>query len=532
MFDVLIIGSGGAGLSAAIEASRNKSKVAVISKTYPTHSQTSQAQGGINAVTNKNDSVFNHINDTFQASKNLASKTNISLLCEKAKESIDFLNDLGLPFSKTSEGEYAQRKMGAASFSRACYSSDYSGLKILHTLYDQCIKENINFYSEYLLLNIIKKNSSAIGVCIFNIETSEISEVYAKSIILCTGGYAGIYDEFTTNSYASTGDGIIAALNIGCELSNMEFLQFHPTSMKESKILISESARGEGAYLVNDDGDRFIDELKPRDEVARAINAQMNAGKKVFLDLRHLGIETINNLMPQERRLAYEFANVKIESELLEITPAAHYSMGGIKVNLSCETNINNLYACGECAQAGIHGANRLGGNSLLEIITFGRIAGLNASLNAKKVILEKSDKQQLKNTKKSIKDIFNHSNEINFYKIKDDLSLKLKNHMGLLRDKEGLELLEEYILDIEKNLQKMEIHDKSKTYNKNLIDFLEFKNILQISKVMAHCALRRRESRGSHYRSDFVNEEKEFEKESIIMLHNHILKFHFKEVS
>ena len=532
MFDVLIIGSGGAGLSAAIEASRNKSSVAVISKTYPTHSQTSQAQGGINAVTNKNDSVEDHINDTFKASKHLASKTNISLLCEKAKESIDFLNDLGLPFSKTNEGEYAQKKMGAASFSRACYSSDYSGLKILHTLYDQCIKRNIRFYNEYLLLNIIKKKSSAIGVCILNIETSEISEVYAKSIILCTGGYAGIYDDFTTNSYASTGDGIIAALNIGCELSNMEFVQFHPTSMKETKILISESARGEGAYLVNVDGNRFIDELKPRDEVARAINEQILQGKKVFLDLRHLGIDKINDLMPQERRLAYEFANVKIESELLEITPAAHYSMGGIKVNVSCETNITNLYACGECSQAGVHGANRLGGNSLLEIITFGRIAGLNASNNAKESIFEKHENYQLKNSKKSINDIFNHSNEINFYKIKDDLSLKLKEYMGLLRNKNGLKLLEEYILYIEDNLNKMEIQDKSKTYNKNLIDFLEFKNILQISKVMTHCALRREESRGSHYRSDFLHENKNFEKESIIQLHNHSLEFYFKEVS
>lgn len=517
IYDVLIIGSGGAGLSAAIEAKKNAQKVVVISKTSPTSSQTSQAQGGINAVLgNKNDSIEEHINDTVKSAHLLGDDKAIRFMCENAENTITWLDTLGVPFSRDENNSIAQRNFGGASKPRTCYSSDYTGLKMLHTLYDTCIKEKISFLNEYLVLSFIKDEGENCikGIIVLDITTGTIQNIFAKTVIVASGGYAGLYNNFTTNSTATTGEMLTLALNIGCELENMEFIQFHPTSLRENKILISESARGEGGYLVDQDGKRFIDELKPRDEVSRAIYEKIIQGDKVYLDLRHLGFEKIQENMPQEYTIVYEFTGRKFDKDLIEITPSAHYTMGGIKVDIAAQTNIKNLYACGECASNRVHGANRLGGNSLLEIIVFGRIAGKNASLSTQSITSFDTSKyqQNLTTQKSKIQSIYTLPNTINFQQIKLKMGEELFLNVGLFRDENKLENMLEQLKLWQEQLSKMGIEDKSKVYNTDLKEFLEFQNMLALAFIIVLSALERKESRGAHYRSDYASQSKNFQ--------------------
>lgn len=534
MIDVLIIGSGGAGLSAALNAKKKGAKVLVVSKTYPTHSQTCQAQGGINAVLNQDnkDSIENYINDTYKASHKLANKKNIELFCSNSKDTIEWLDSIGVPFSRNNNSNIAQRKFGGTKAKRTCYSSDYTGLKILHTLYDQCLKENIEFYNEHQLLNLIIKEKKIEGVTALDIQTCEIKEIKAKTVILATGGYAGLYNGFTTNSYASTGDGIASALKVGAKISNMEFIQFHPTALENKNILISESARGEGAYLVDSEGKRFIDELKPRDEVARAIYIKYEEGKKVYLDLRHLGLEKINETMPQERRLVQEFMQLKMEEDLIPINPSAHYSMGGIITDIDTKSSIENLYACGECSQSGIHGANRLGGNSLLEIVTFGKIAGVNAAIKAKEIKeIDKEESSQYLQEKENIEKIFKNDTKIDFYKRKKELGKLFFKNVGLFREEKSMQYTLNIILKWKEELNHIGINDKSRIFNKNLTDLLEYKNMIELAHIILISAMNRKESRGAHFRIDFNQIEKDYDLNSIISLEDNILNARFEEI-
>lgn len=522
IYDVLIIGNGGAGLSAAIEAKKYSSNIAVISKTYPTSSQTCQAQGGINAVLNsQTDSIDSHIKDTIKAANKLEDNNAIQYMCENAADTISWLDDLGVPFSRDNSNSIAQRNFGGASHPRTCYSSDYTGLKILHTLYDNCLKENITFINEHQVLSFIKekKSNSIRGINILNISDGEISQIFAKSIIIASGGYAGLYHNFTTNSTSTTGEVLNASLNIGCELENMEFIQFHPTSLEHNRILISESARGEGGYLIDQNGNRFIDELKPRDEVSRAIYTKIENGDKIYLDLRHLGIEKIKESMPQEYNIVYDFTGLKLDIDLIEITPSAHYTMGGIKVDIDGKTNINNLFACGECASNRVHGANRLGGNSLLEIITFGKLVGKNASLSTDNIT--SFDTHNYTNSldleKENINQIYKLPNKINYQISKQILGKALFKNVGLFRDESKLQSILEDIKQWIKDTKSMGISDKSNIYNTDLKEFIEFKNMLDLSLVIVSSALNRRESRGAHYRTDYLKSKKEFEYSTIV---------------
>ncbi|WP_072679473.1 FAD-dependent oxidoreductase [Arcobacter sp. LA11] len=534
MIDVLIIGSGGAGLTAALNAKKEGAKVLVVSKTYPTHSQTCQAQGGINAVLKEteNDSIQKYIEDTYKASHKLGNKEYINYFCSNSENTISWLDSIGVPFSKNIKDNISQRKFGGTKAKRTCYSSDYTGLKILHTLYDQCLKENIEFYNEYQLLNLIIENNKAIGITALDIETSQVKQIKAKTIILATGGYAGLYYGFTTNSYSSTGDGIASALNAGAKISNMEFMQFHPTALENKNILISESARGEGGYLVDNQGNRFIDELKPRDEVARAIYKKYEEGEKVYLDLRHLGLDKINEAMPQERRLVQEFMQLKMEKDLIPINPSAHYSMGGIITDIEAKSSIENLYACGECSQSGIHGANRLGGNSLLEIVTFGKIAGENAAKKAKKVkIIENTDSEQFLIDKNYIEGIFTKDSEIDFYKRKKELGKLLFKNVGLFREEKSMKNSLEKILEWKKELNLIGLNDKSKIFNKNLTDLIEYKNMIELAHTILISALNRQESRGAHFRIDFKDELENYDKNSILFLENDSIHIKLEEI-
>ncbi len=517
LYDILIIGSGGAGLSAALHASKSGAKVVVVSEGYPTRSQTCMAQGGINAALANmdSDSTISHIEDTIASSKRLGSSKMITKLCKGAIESIDWLESIGVPFSRTKDNKIAQRRLGGASHQRACYSQDYTGLKILHTLYDQSLKEGIKFLNERFLLNLSVADNSVKGATFLNIRDSSIEYIEAKSVIMATGGYSAIYYGFTTNTNQSTGDGIASALRAGAKISNMEFMQFHPTGLKNSGILISESARGAGGYLVNQKGERFIDELKPRDEVSRAIYAQIEDGNEVFLDIRHLGEEFINENIPQERRLAITYESVDPVSELIPIAPVAHYSMGGISVDDNLMSSIDGLFAVGESSNARVHGANRLGGNSLLEIIVFGSLCGKNAAKFAKDVEY-KANTKQLQKDQDFIDNIFNMPKEIDFYQKRELLGSLFYKNAGIIREDKRLKLLLEDLKQMQKNLPLMGIVDGGKTYNTNLIEFIKFGNVLEIGEIILLHAIDRQESRGAHYREDFPLLDEKFSHDSI----------------
>ena len=520
MIDVLIIGSGIAGLTAALNASKDNSTVVVLSKTYPTHSQSVQAQGGINAVLYEDDdSVDIHIEDTYKGGCYIANKEHIKFMCENAKDTIYWLDSIGVPFNRTNDNKIAQRKFGGTKKIRTCYSSDYSGLKILHTLYDRCIKENIQFINENVLLNLIIENNICLGAISLDIQSGQVNKHLSKTVILATGGYAGIYHNHTTNSYSNTADGIAIAFNSGVKLSNMEFVQFHPTSLENTNVLISESARGEGGYLLDKNFNRFIDELKPRDEVSRAIYERIQKNEKVYLDLRHLGIDKIKEYLPQERTLALNYSNIKIEDDILPITPAAHYTMGGINTDINTKTNIENLFACGECAEISVHGANRLGGNSLLEIVTFGKVAGINATNKAKEIEVINININTLhENEIDKITTIFNLENKINFYEEKIKIGHLLFNNLGLFRTYENMQNLLDELNNTRKNFIYMGIDDKSKVYNKNLVELLEFRNMIDVAILVCEAAISREESRGSHFRLDFPNQRDEYQKSSILI--------------
>ena len=523
MIDVLIIGSGGAGLASALTAKESGANVLVVGKSYPTASQTSMAQGGMNASLGNitPDSIQSHIHDTIKSAHKLCNNQMVKQLCEDAPNSIEWLDKLGVPFDRTSESKVAQRQLGGASSKRACYAQDYTGLKILHTLYDTCLKEGVEMLEEYFLLNLIteqdeakavdsesSQNTTVLGAIFLDSVTGEVKEIRAKSTIIATGGYAGVYKGFTTNSEGATGDGIASVLRAGGSVSDMEFVQFHPTALKSSATLISESARGEGGYLVNKKGERFIDELLPRDVVARAIALQITNGEEVFLDIRHLGEEKLLHLMPQEVHLCRLYENIDPINALIPIKPVAHYSMGGIDVNMNLEvTGLKNCYAVGECSNAKIHGANRLGGNSLLEIISLGRLAGKNAVGCVSYSTNENSN--QLEKDKEYIEGLFEeYPWEQNFYELQSELGRKFYNCAGIVRDNTELNNLLNELRVIKADIDNMGIGDKNRENNTNLVEFLQFQNSLEVGEVLLDSALVRDESRGAHYKSAFPNED------------------------
>ncbi len=509
-YDVLIIGSGGAGLSAALAAKEKGAKVLVVSEGYPTRSQTCMAQGGINAALSnvEEDSIDAHIEDTSRASKGLGDTIMIEKMCVSAPKTLAWLNSIGVPFSRTDEGKIAQRMMGGASAKRACYSQDYTGLKILHTLYDQCLKEQIVFLHEYYLLEL-----GSNGALFLDIKTTETILIQARSIVIATGGYGGIYHGFSTNTHQSTGDGIAVAYRAGADISNMEFVQFHPTGLKKSAVLISESARGAGGYLLNEKGERFVDELKARDEVSRAIWKEIARGGEVFLDIRHLGEEFIDENIPQERKLSILYEGVDPVSEMMPIAPVAHYSMGGIVVDSEMMSSCKGLFAVGECANARVHGANRLGGNSLLEIVVFGREAGKNAAKFAQEdtIMIDKPCHDNL------IEEIYMRENSIDFYEKRVMLGALFYKNAGIVRNQEKLQDLLTVLGEIKEALPKMGLMDHSRVYNTNLIELLKFQNSVVLGEMIVKSALQRKESRGAHYREDFLQMDDAFSKDTVI---------------
>ena len=520
MIDVLIIGTGGAGLTAALSAKEAGASVLVAGKSYPTNSQTSMAQGGMNAALGNvgEDHISSHIADTIKSAHGLCDEDMVRQMCGDAPKSIEWLESIGVPFSRLDNAQQgtktvAQRQMGGASAKRACYAQDYTGLKILHTLYDTCLKEEIPFLNEHYLLNLIVKDDIVKGATFLDIRSGKVKQIDAKSVVMASGGYGSLYHGYTTNAYGSTGDGVAAVLRAGGAVSDMEFIQFHPTALKHSAILISESARGEGGYLVNEKGERFVDELKPRDEVARAIFAQITEGQRVFLDVRHLGEEKLMELLPQEVELCKMHEHVDPAKELIPIKPVAHYTMGGIDVDYALEVNgIKGCFAVGECSNAKVHGANRLGGNSLLEIIAFGRFAGENAYKHSIYASSKAADSTQKERDSAEIEKLFTQENSKNFYPHREILGDLFYEKVGIVRENIQLNEALEEVISMQVAQKEMGISDKSPVNNQNLIDFLEFKNALLLAPTIISSAIARDESRGAHFKAGFENEDERFQ--------------------
>ena len=497
--DVLIIGAGGAGLTAALTAKKEGVSVKVLTKEYPTRSQTCMAQGGMNAALGNagEDSVAAHISNTIKSAQGEANEEAVHFMCSEAPNAVKWLDEIGVCFSRTEDGKIAQRTLGGASAPRACYAQDYTGLKILHTLYDNCLKENIEIVADKYLLSLLKNEDNEVcGAEVLDIRSGDVEHHMAKAVIIASGGYSRIYGHYSTNSTASTGDGIAVAQRAGAELLDMEFVQFHPTGLKNSSILISESARGEGGFLLNSKGERFTNELAPRDELSRAIDAEIKKGEDVFIDIRHLGEAFIDDELPQERKLAKLYENVDPVDALIPIKPVAHYTMGGIAVDNKSQTNVSGLFACGECANHRVHGANRLGGNSLLEIVVFGKEAGKNAASYAKEhdFSVPKVEQKNLLDT------VSEYTNELDFYAQHEAIAELFYKQVGIVRKKEELLNAQKKILTIKKNIHQYGVSDSSKVYNTNLVEFIEFQNMLDICEQVLKGAIKREVSCGAHF--------------------------------
>jgi Succinate dehydrogenase/fumarate reductase, flavoprotein subunit len=539
-YDVVVVGAGGAGLRAAIEASLDPTiRVAVVSKVYPTRSHTGAAQGGINAALGNiipDDSPASHAYDTIKGSDFLADQEAVFFMCENAPEIIYELDRWGVPFSRLPDGRIAQRPFGGASFPRTVFSADRTGHVILHTLFEQALaRENIHFYNEYFLLDIIHDGNRIKGVALYDIKNGEVVNLRAKAVILATGGFARIYWKRSTNAIGNTGDGVAAALRAGLSLKDMEFIQFHPTGLAKTGILLSEACRGEGGYLLNALGERFMQryapekmELAPRDMVSRAIEYEIREGRGVgegtsayvYLDLRHLGEEKIKERLPQVRQLAIDFEGVDPVKDLVPIRPTAHYCMGGIHVvnYRTSGTELEGLYAVGECACVSVHGANRLGGNSLTEILVFGKFCGISAREYAKQVDWLPLTEGEEKKAMEFIEGLMKREGTEKLAEVRKRMGDITWEKVGIFRDEKSLKSAYEELGELLERWERIPVADKSKVFNTNLVELLELRNMLELARVVAFSALHRRESRGGHMREDYPNrDDKNFLKHTLV---------------
>lgn len=523
LFDVLVIGSGIAGLRAALEASKYDLKVAIMTKGNPLRSNSSMASGGINAslATMEEDSPDLHVADTIKGGCGLCKQKAVEYMCYEAPSAINELYDLGVEFDLFNEEKISQRSFGGAGKKRTCYIADKSGAAIVQALLLRCKKSQIIWVNNHQLLNILTTNKRASGITALNKENSSVVTLVSKSIIIATGGYASIYKGHTTNPIDTSGDGVAALFRAGVNIANMEFVQFHPTGLYKSGALLSEAARGEGGYLLNEDGERFVDELETRDKIARAIYNQMigESGKlkKVYLDVRHLGEDVINKKLPSLRKAAISSEGVDPLYELVPIKPVAHYSMGGVECEVDTRCSIEGVFVCGEAAYNGAHGANRLGGNSLLEGVVFGKRAGVEAAKFAKRSDYLEIDYQIVGKDKNLIEHILEGESRYNIGSIKTNLGNMMFKNVGIYRDEESLMSAFDYIKYLRRLIMGLCCVNKNLDYNFELSAILELRNQLLLSEAIILGALERRESRGAHYRIDYPNSDPKFAHNSYI---------------
>lgn len=522
-FDILIVGGGLAGLSAAL-SSDPKLSVAVISKVHPLRSHSVAAQGGINAALGNNpdgkdDSWEKHAFDTIKGSDYLADQDTAELMCQEAIPTIYELEHMGVPFSRFPGGVIAQRPFGGAGFPRTCYAADRTGLVILHTLYEQSVRQDVKFYNEWLVTQLVVKDGRCLGVVVYDLDNAEFIPIQSKAVVFATGGYGRVYMK-TTNAFINHGSGIGAAYRAGVPLKDLEFVQFHPTSLIGKNILITEGARGEGGYLVNNKGRRFMEdyapqsmELSPRDIVARAIQTEIDKGngyenQYVHLDLRHLGAEKIKKRLPGIREICINFGGFDPIDTPIPIQPAQHYSMGGIDVDKDCASRVEGFYAAGECACVSVHGANRLGGNSLLDTVVFGKIAGKKVSEYVNGSDGHSSSEADLLDAalkfKNRVETWRTRDSGEKFHILMSRLKIIMNEKVGLFRDKEELSQCLDVIQELRQAYEDVYISGPCLRFSQELVNIIEFESMLDLAEVITLGALNREETRGSHYRLDY----------------------------
>ncbi len=523
--DILIVGGGLAGLRAAIEAKKAGRDVAVLSKVHPLRSHSVAAQGGINAALGNalapmKDTWENHAFDTIKGSDYLADQEAVEVMCREGIERVVEMEHWGTLFSRTEDGKIAQRPFGGAGFPRTAYAADRTGHNLLHTLYEQTTSLEISVYEEWHALSLIVADGECAGILGFNFFEGRIIPIRAKAVILATGGYGRIYLR-STNAVINTGSGCFLAYMAGVPLEDMEFVQFHPTTLYGTNILITEGARGEGGHLVNSKGERFMEryaphlmELGPRDIVARGTQTEIDEGRGfegeyVYLDLRHLGKEKIIDRLPGIRQIAMDFAGIDPVLAPLPIQPGQHYSMGGISTNIDGESALPGLFAAGECACVSVHGANRLGGNSLLETLVFGERAGRKAAEMTrmkKQSIPEEVFKKEVKAFQCRLEELFERKGEEPAFLVRDELKAIMTSHVGIFRSESGLLAAKEKIKDLRRRLLKVGPKQKDLAFNNEFVQYCELEGMLHLGEVIIEGALARKESRGSHYRTDYPN--------------------------
>ena len=525
--DVVIVGAGLAGLSAALELS-GKVDVAIVSKLYPSRSHSGAAQGGVAAAIANfegDDTPALHMYDTVKGSDFLGDQDAIEILVNDAPETIFEMERLGCVFSRDEKGRIAQRAFGGHSRKRSCYAADRTGHALLHVLFEQSMKhsKNLTFYSEWYLLSLIYEDGSVRGIVMMNIKDGKIEVIHAKTVIFGTGGYGRAF-KITSNAFACTGDGIMAAYRAGIPLQDMEFVQFHPTGLYQHGILVSEAARGDGGYLLNGKGERFMEnyakskmELAPRDIVSRSEQTEINEGRGIggkdflHIDLRHLGAEKILERLPQIRQLGIDFMGIDCIKEPLPIQPTAHYSMGGIPTTVDGQvivdvvgTAARGFFAAGECACVSVHGANRLGTNSLLEACVFGKRAGKAALEYTLSAVHEKvNETEELRLVRKRLDLMLHSPNVESADDIRNELKENMTNDCGIYRNAEQLTNCQSTVKKLQKRFEKVRIADRGHLFNTELVEAMELSNMLDFSEIIVHGALERKESRGAHSRTD-----------------------------
>lgn len=511
--DILIVGAGLAGMRAALAAPSNLD-VALISKVHPVRSHSVAAQGGINAALGEHDSWEAHAFDTAKGGLYLGDQDAIEAMCREAPEDILELERMGVIFSRDAQGRIAQRPFGGAGFPRTCYAADRTGHALLHALYEQILKRRTTVYEEWYVTALVVEEGICRGVIAWDIVHGGLRLIQAKAVILATGGSGRVFLT-STNAVINTGDGMALAYRAGAPLMDMEFVQFHPTTLKDTGILITEGARGEGGYLLNTLGERFLKryapeqmELATRSTVSLAIGQEILEGRGVdgcvLLDLRHLGRDKILERLPQIRQIAMEFAGLDPVETPIPIRPGAHYQMGGVRANLWGETAIAGLFAAGECACVSVHGANRLGGNSLLETIVFGRRAGTRAGEYVGTVGHETPAPEHLADEQARIEHLLSQSGGERAWQVREELGEALSTNLGIFRTKESMTAAGRKVRELQHRAAAVTVQDKGLVFNTDLIQALELQCLVELADTIVAGALAREESRGAHYRADF----------------------------